>query len=139
MVADLKTDTETDYLTVAEAASMLGVGESAILRWIEIGMLPSHCVADRPVAVARDDLRKFLGPVRSTSTSMSGEVMTADHPVFRPLTPEEREHGLAWIEETERRGKELMKRLGIERFEPESWVLLDEARAERDKRLNDLP
>jgi hypothetical protein len=43
--------------------------------------------------------------------------------------------GLAVLDEAERSSKELMMQLGIERFEPPSWVLLDEARTERDKQL----
>lgn len=131
MVADV----DTEYLTVTEAASLLHVGEAAIRRWIDIGMLPSHRIGQRQVAVARDDLTEFLRRARPPSSSVSGKFIPPDNPVSRRLTPEEVEYGLAVMDEAERLSKDLMNRLGIEKFEPESWVLLDEARDERAKQL----
>ncbi len=133
MVADLRT--ETDQLTIAETASLIHVGEDAILRWIEIGMLPFHRSGQGNVVVTRDGLTAFMRRAHPSSPFLGGGNVPLDAPVARRITPEAREYSLAWIDEAERRSKDLMNRLGIERLEPPSWVLLDEARAERDKQF----
>ena len=112
MVADR--ETETDYLSIAEAAALLHVGEAAIRRWIDRGMLPAHCGGQRQIAVTRDDLTEFMCRAHPTHPFLGGGNVPLDAPIARRTTPEAREYGLAWIDEAERRSKELMNRLGIE-------------------------
>jgi excisionase family DNA binding protein len=70
--ADRKEDIETrKYLSVAEAAAYLGVGQRTVRRLLAFGELPARRVRKR-VLVARGDLDRLVAPARGKSRTRQG-------------------------------------------------------------------
>lgn len=130
----MATDLVTDYLTVAEAASLLHVSQPTIRRWIAQGALPAYRIGQRRVALKRADLASMIQPVRAPTGSASA--CAGDDPVWRPLTPEEIERGLAAMAAAEKLSDEIMARRGIDLVTPASWEILNELRDERSRQLS---
>ena len=53
---------DEEYLTVAEAATLLRVAPSTIRRWIREGDVPAYRIGRRRVALKRDDLSNLITP-----------------------------------------------------------------------------
>ena len=126
----MATSMDTEYLTVAEAASILKVDPSTIRRWIDGGTLRANRVGPRSIRVRRDDLMNVLGPVGRIET----EQVIASLKEIR-LTPEEKERALQALENTRRFAQELYEKRGRRLFSP-SWEIINEM---RDERTEDLP
>ena len=125
---------DEEYLTVAEAATLLRVAPSTIRRWIREGDVPAHRIGRRRVALRRADLTRLITPAR-TSEETSGEVAGNQKWEPRRLTPEEKERALEAMD----RLKELRKRIFEERggkLFPPSWEAINEMRDERTRQLS---
>src|SRR5438067_1635599 len=95
-----------DYVTVPEAARLLGVSESTIWRWIDRGDLPASRFGRRKVRIKREDLGRVVRPARSAPVDDEGwddeddddsdEVV--EELLRTKLTPEEARRGLAALE-----------------------------------------
>jgi excisionase family DNA binding protein len=105
---------EEDYVTVAEAASLLRVAPSTIRRWIREGESPAYHLGRR-VGLRRNDLSQLVKPVRTDET-IGSDAADDDDLVERikrrKLTPEEVERRLAAMERAERHAKELQDARG---------------------------
>ncbi len=55
---------DEEYVTVAEAATLLRVAPSTIRRWIREGDVPAHRIGRRRVALRRADLARLITPAR---------------------------------------------------------------------------
>ena len=64
------TSSETDLMTVDEAATLLKVDRSTIRRWIREGSLSAYRVGPRRVRIRRADLSTTLSPVSSSSAPL---------------------------------------------------------------------
>jgi excisionase family DNA binding protein len=125
---------DEEYLTVAEAATLLRVAPSTIRRWIREGDVPAHRIGRRRVALRRADLTRLITPAR-TGMETSGEVAGDQKREPRRLTPEEKERALEAMD----RLKELRKRTFEERggkLFPPSWETINEMRDERTRQLS---
>ncbi|MGH2561855.1 MAG: helix-turn-helix domain-containing protein [Thermomicrobiales bacterium] len=60
----MSTATDTEFLTVAEAAAILKVDRSTVRRWIDRGDLPAVRVGQRSLRVRRNDLDRVIEPAR---------------------------------------------------------------------------
>jgi excisionase family DNA binding protein len=121
-------DVEAEYVTVPEAARILGVSASTIWRWIDRGDLPASRFGRRRVRVARTDLPRVIRPARSLD-------VRALVPGGPTLTPEERERALRALE----RARELGARLAA-KYGPfsDSTEIIREMREERSRHLAEL-
>jgi excisionase family DNA binding protein len=124
---------DEEYLTVAEAATLLRVAPSTIRRWIREGEVPAYRIGRRHVALRRPDLAALIAPIRA-STDRGDELASDDHAEIRRLTPEEQRRGLAALEEAQQISKQIMARRGGKPFPP-SWETLNELRDERTRQL----
>jgi excisionase family DNA binding protein len=125
---------DEEYLTVAEAATLLRVATSTIRRWIREGDVSAYRIGRRRVALRRADLSSLITPARP-GVETRGNV-TVDEPVVgRRLTPEEKTRALEAMD----RLKELRKRTFEERggkLFPPSWETINEMRDERTRQLS---
>jgi excisionase family DNA binding protein len=79
---------EDDYLTVAEAATILRVAPSTIRRWIRSGEVPAQRLGPRRVALRRSDIDRLIVPLHPTTNG--AEASTDDDTTEDlELTPEE--------------------------------------------------
>ena len=123
-----------EYLTVAEAATLLRVATSTIRRWIREGDVPAYRIGRRRVALKRDELTNLISPTRPTAET-KGYVVVDEPVVGRRLTPEEKARALEAMD----RLKELRKRTFEERggkLFPPSWETINEMRDERTRQLS---
>lgn len=124
---------EEEYITVAEAATLLRVAPSTIRRWIREGDLPAFRMGKRRLALRRSDVDARIVPIRPG-------VALRHHPIYRSiadipaLTPEEIEQGLVAMEEAQRISKQILARRGGKPFPP-SWKVLNDLRDERTRQL----
>ncbi len=111
-------------LSVPEAAKALGISVSTAWRWIDRGILPSVRIGPRRVFVRREDLQPL--PVEGKKPRITP-----------PPRMTEAEQRRAWkaIEATRKLREALFAANGYRPFEPESWVLINEARDERSRQL----
>jgi excisionase family DNA binding protein len=124
-------DTTAEYLTVAEAASLLKVHKSTIWRWIENGQLPAYRVGQRGVRLKKADLERSLTPV---GQEKGGEQTVPEHEQrVRPLTIKEQQRGLRALKEMQRLRAELVAQYGTPT--PASWELVNTSRDERTREL----
>ncbi len=125
---------DEEYVTVAEAATLLRVAPSTIRRWIREGDVPAYRVGRRRVALKRDDLSTLITPARPDSETVT--MMTGDEPgEIHRLTPEEKRYAL----EAFARAQELRKRTLADRGGkpfPPSWQAINEMRDERTRQLS---
>jgi excisionase family DNA binding protein len=125
---------DEEYLTVAEAATLLRVATSTIRRWIREGDVPAYRIGRRRVALKRDELTNLISPARPTAET-KGYVAVDEPVVGRRLTPEEKARALEAMD----RLKELRKRTFEERggkLFPPSWETINEMRDERTRQLS---
>jgi excisionase family DNA binding protein len=125
---------DEEYLTVAEAATLLRVATSTIRRWIREGDVPAYRIGRRRVALKRDELTNLISPARPTAET-KGNVAVDEPVVGRRLTPEEKARALEAMD----RLKELRKRTFEERggkLFPPSWETINEMRDERTRQLS---
>lgn len=53
-----------EYVTVAEAADLLGVAQSTIRRWIREERIPAYRLGDRRILLRHHDLEGLAVPIR---------------------------------------------------------------------------
>ena len=76
---------DTDYVTVPEAATILGVSPSTIWRWITKGDLPAYRVGPRFVRVRRSELGTMIRSVRpSDGAAPAGKPRASEPPPPNP-------------------------------------------------------
>ena len=122
-----------DYVTVAEAATLLRVAPSTIRRWIREGAVPAYRIGQRRVALKRADLAKLITPAHAGGQE-AGAMSPAEAQLIPRLTPDQRRRSLAAVEAAKRLQHELLAERGGKPFSP-SWELLNEARDERSRQL----
>ena len=125
---------EEDYITVAEAATLLRVAPSTVRRWIRQGDVPAYRIGQRRVALRRGDLATLITPARpalEASSNLAGD----DEPVIRRLTPEQKQQALEAMDRAQQRAKETQARRGGKLFSP-SWKIINEQRDERTRQLS---
>ncbi|MGH2531480.1 MAG: helix-turn-helix domain-containing protein [Thermomicrobiales bacterium] len=123
----MSTTTDTEFLTVAEAASILKVDRSTVRRWIDRGDLPAVRVGQRSLRIRRNDLDRVIEPARPVTEADEIERLKA-----KRLTPEEQARAFAAIESARALRQELFEKYGL--FSP-SWEIIHEMREERDEQL----
>jgi excisionase family DNA binding protein len=102
---------DEEYVTVAEAATLLRVAPSTVRRWIREGDVPAHRIGRRRVALRRADLARLITPARPAAETKNNAAV--DDPVVgRRLTPEEKQHALEVMDRIQQRAKEIQARRG---------------------------
>ena len=121
---------DEEFVTVAEAATLLRVAPSTIRRWIREGDVPAHRIGRRRVALRRADLANLITPARPGMD-------LADDQKWEPrrLTPEEQRQALEIMDRIQQRAKEIQARRGGKLFPP-SWITINEQRDERTRQLS---
>jgi excisionase family DNA binding protein len=125
---------DEEYVTVAEAASLLHVAPSTVRRWIREGTVAAYRVGKRRVALKRADLDLLIRPIRSAPVDES-RVQEVERRDFPPLTPEEKQQAMEAMDRARRRAAEIRARRGGKLF-PNSWETLAELRDERTRQLS---
>lgn len=125
---------DEEFLTVAEAATLLRVAPSTIRRWIREGDVPAHRIGRRRVALKRDDLSSLITPARP-GIETSGKLPSNQQWKPRRLTPEEQQQALELMDRIQQRAKEITARRGGKLFPP-AWITINEQRDERTRQLS---
>src|SRR5215207_63820 len=125
---------DEEFLTVAEAATLLRVASSTIRRWIREGDVPAYRIGRRRVALKREDLTDLITPARP-GMETSGKQPGDQEWKPRRLTPEEQQRALEALERAQRHAKETTARRGGKLFPP-SWITINEQRDERTRQLS---
>jgi excisionase family DNA binding protein len=125
---------DEDFVTVAEAATLLRVAPSTIRRWIREGDIPAHRIGRRRVALRRADLARLITPARP-SAETKDKVVADELIVGGRLTTEEKQHALEVMERARRHAAEIQARRGGKLFPP-SWITINEQRDERTRQLS---
>jgi len=123
---------DQEYLSVAEAAALLRVAPSTVRRWIRSGALPGYRVGRRQVALKRDDVSALIARIRAGGTSEPGAAWPGSP--LPPLTPEERDRGLAALDRAEQIALRIQAGRGGQPLPP-AWETLDDVRTERLRQL----
>lgn len=124
MVARIK----DEYVTIAEAADIVGVARSTIRRWIREERIPAYRLGDRRITLKRDDLRRLYSPLHPTD-------QLDDLQDIPPMSDEERRHALQVLRTVEAFREELIRKRGGKPFRPAAEVI----REMRDERTRELP
>jgi len=125
---------DEEFVTVAEAATLLRVATSTIRRWIREGDVPAHRIGRRRVALRRADLARLITPARPAAESKNN-VAVDDPVVGRRLTPEEVQQALDALDRARRLADEIQAQRGGKLFPP-SWITINEQRDERTRQLS---
>jgi excisionase family DNA binding protein len=125
---------DEEYVTVAEAATLLRVAPSTVRRWIRDGDVPAYRIGRRRVALKRDDLSNLITPARP-GMETSSEVVGDERWEPRRLTPEEQQQALEALDRAQRHAGETRARRGGKLFPP-SWITINEQRDERTRQLS---
>jgi excisionase family DNA binding protein len=125
---------DEQFVTVAEAATLLGVAPSTVRRWIREGDIPAYRIGRRRVALKRDDLSGLITPARPDMET-SGEVVGDEKWKPRRMTPEEQQRALEALDRARRHAEETRARRGGKLFPP-SWITINEQRDERTRQLS---
>lgn len=125
---------DEDYVTVAEAATLLRVAPSTVRRWIREGDVPAYRIGRRRVALKRGDLAALVTPARP-AVETSGTRVGDEELAIRRLTPEEKQRALDAMARAQERAKETRARRGGKLFSP-SWEIINEQRDERTRQLS---
>jgi excisionase family DNA binding protein len=125
---------DEEYLTVAEAATLLRVAPSTVRRWIREGDVPAYRVGRRRVALKRDDLSNLIRPARPMGAT-SYTIIEDEKWEPRRLTPEEKQRALEAMDRAQRHAEETRARRGGKLF-PSSWITINEQRDERTRQLS---
>ena len=123
---------DDDYVTVAEAATLLRVAPSTVRRWIREGDVPAYRIGRRRVALRRADLNTLVTPA---ATGTVGKLAGDKELAFRRLTPEEKQRA----QDAMARAQELSKRTLADRggkLFPPSWEIINQQRDERTRQLS---
>jgi excisionase family DNA binding protein len=121
--------TNSELLTIAEAAALLKVDPSTIRRWIRSGRLHALRPGPRTVRVRRSELEREPAPYIN---DIVGDNSRDPIPV-PPMTEEYRSRALEALEAARQLREEQVRKYGV--FTTPSWELLHEAREERDRQL----
>ena len=125
---------EEEYLTVAEAATLLRVAPSTVRRWIREGDVPAHRIGRRRVALRRGDLARLITPARPAADT--ADTVAVDEPVVgRRLTPEEKQRARDAMDRAQELAKRTFEERGGKLFPP-SWITINEQRDERTRQLS---
>ena len=95
---------DEEYVTVAEAATLLRVATSTIRRWIREGDLPAHRIGRRSVALRRADLAGLITPADRLAET-KGNAAVDDPVVGRRLTPEDQQQALEALDRVQKLAK----------------------------------
>jgi excisionase family DNA binding protein len=125
---------DEEYVTVAEAATLLRVAPSTVRRWIRDGDVPAYRIGRRRVALKRDDLSNLITPARH-GIETGSEVVGDERWEPRRLTPEEQQQALEALDRAQRHAEETRARRGGKLFPP-SWITINEQRDERTRQLS---
>jgi excisionase family DNA binding protein len=125
---------DEEFVTVAEAATLLRVAPSTVRRWIREGDVPAHRIGRRRVALRRADLARLITPARPTPDEKNNAAV-GDPVVGRRLTPEEQQHALEVMDRIQQRAREIQARRGGKLFPP-AWITINEQRDERTRQLS---
>jgi excisionase family DNA binding protein len=125
---------DEDYVTVAEAATLLRVATSTVRRWIRYGDVPAYRIGRRRVALRRDDLSNLITRARSRAET-SSEVVGDPKWQPRRLTAEETQQALDALDRAQRHAEETRARRGGKLFPP-AWITIGEQRDERTRQLS---
>lgn len=125
---------DEEFLTVAEAATLLRVAPSTVRRWIREGDVPTHRIGRRRVALRRADLARLITPARPTAET-NGNPAVDESVVGSRLTPEEKQQALEVMDRIQQRADEIQARRGGKLFPP-SWITINEQRDERTRQLS---
>lgn len=68
------TTNETEYVSLSEAAELLGVSKPTVSRWIRDGHLPAQRIGPRTLRIRRGDLRRAERPARRRGRLYDGYV-----------------------------------------------------------------
>jgi excisionase family DNA binding protein len=124
---------DEEYLTVAEAATLLRVAPSTIRRWIREGDVPAHRIGRRRLALRRTDLNTLITPARSMAEQLEDQ-FDIERIKDRKRTPEEKQRALEALARAQQHRKELLARHGGKPF-PNSTEIIREMREERTREL----
>jgi excisionase family DNA binding protein len=127
---------DEEFVTVAEAATLLRVAPSTVRRWIREGDVPAHRIGRRRVALRRADLARLITPARPGVETETKDIVAINEPVVgRRLTPEEVQQALDALDRAQRHAKETRARRGGKLFPP-AWITINEQRDERTRQLS---
>ena len=133
---------ERDYYTVAEAATVLDVSPSTVLRWIKSGLLPAQRVGPKNLRIQKADVKNMERPVeveRITETARVPLINFAERPAIKGLVvPRLTEEERASAREAFRLADELRARILARRGGvplASSDILIQESREERSRQL----
>jgi excisionase family DNA binding protein len=125
---------DEDFVTVAEAATLLRVAPSTIRRWIREGDIPAHRIGRRRVALRRADLARLITPARPSAETK--DKVVADEPIVgRRLTPEEKQRAREAMDRAQELAKRTFEERGGKLFPP-AWITINEQRDERTRQLS---
>lgn len=119
---------KNEYVTVADAADLLGVAQSTIRRWIKEERVPTYRLEDRRILLKRDQLSGLYSSLHTTDE-------LDDLRNVPLMTAEERRHAMNVVRELERSRDELVRKRGGKPFLPAEGVI----REMRDERTRELP
>jgi excisionase family DNA binding protein len=125
---------DEEYVTVAEAATLLRVATSTVRRWIREGVVPAYRIGRRRVALKRDDLSSLITPV-GPDMETSDKVVGDQNWEPRRLTPEERQQALEALDRAQELAKRTYEERGGKLFPP-AWITINEQRDERTRQLS---
>ena len=118
-----------EYVSVAEAASLLKVNRSTIRRWITEGKLPAFRIGERRLALRRTDVANLIRPthpVLAANAVLLPAVLTRQH-----MTPAEQQQAREAVLASRRLLAEQRAARAGQPFAPGSVELLGELREER--------
>jgi excisionase family DNA binding protein len=125
---------DEEFVTVAEAATLLRVAPSTVRRWIREGDVPAHRIGRRRVALRRADLARLITPARP-GAEKKNDAAVDDLVVGRRLTPEEKQRALDALERAQELAKRTFEERGGKLFPP-AWITINEQRDERTRQLS---
>jgi excisionase family DNA binding protein len=127
-----------DLLTMREAAELLKVSEVTVARWLKQGRLPAYRVGPRAVRLRREDVERMIEPLAAAESAELPEgVEDWKTEAFRPLTEEERERGLRWLQRVIEISDEILARRGGKPFEVSSEEIIRREREKRTKQIDE--
>ncbi len=88
---------DKEFVTVAEAATLLRVAPATVRRWIREGDVATYRIGRRRVALKRDDLSNLITPTEF-GVETSGEVVGDQKWEPHRLTPEEQQGALETLD-----------------------------------------
>ena len=125
---------DEEFLTVAEAATLLRVAPSTVRRWIREGDVPAHRIGRRRVGLRRADLAGLITPARPAAETKGSAAV--DEPVVdRRLTSEEKQRAFEAMDRAQELAKRTFEERGGKLFAP-AWITINEQRDERTRQLS---